>query len=331
MNAWHVFAWVYQSFNAPFLAVVNAQAANLSATVMLPATLLATFYIAFGAYQDLYTGLSGNPVMDLVRRCMRVALILACLVSATYVAVVSNMLLTELPNGLAAAVTGGTAVGAAAFDKMANQAWAATVEIWKNLSVWNVKSLILGGYSCLFLGFAGFSICLAFSLWLITQVGLGLLVVVGPLAIACLIMPQTAKFFNGWLASVVTGIVAQVMIVTTVSVLLTTVTTTLTQILQNAVPGATTADDIGTEIHQLSNAGFMFIISGIVCLSLVPIARAIGGGAATEIGGVTRWATGMVSGGASHVAGAAAGAVGSAAKSAGSAMMRSITPAGKAP
>ena len=54
MNDWHVFTWIYQSFNAPFLAAINALAGNLSGAVMLPATAGATIYIAAMAFQDLY-------------------------------------------------------------------------------------------------------------------------------------------------------------------------------------------------------------------------------------------------------------------------------------
>jgi hypothetical protein len=118
-----------------------------------------------------------------------------------------------------------------------------------------------------------------------------------------------------------------------VSVLLTTITTTLVQIVaDNAATGAN-ANDIGGEIHKLANAGLMFTVAAIAAISMVPIARAIGGGAATEISGVTRWATSMMAApasalGSAAVSGAKAG--GAAIGQASAAGMRSLKAAGKA-
>jgi type IV secretion system protein VirB6 len=333
VNNWTTFADLFANFNAPFLTAVNQLSGNLSSAVAVPATLLATFYIAFGAYQDLYSDLSGNPVLNLVRRCLRVALILSCLVSATYVGTVSNVLLNTLPTDLAQAVTGGPAAGAAAFDTLIGQAWGATEQVYKNLSAFNAKSIVLGIFASLYLVLAAPAIVVAFAVWLITQVGLGLLVAIGPLAIACLIMPQTARFFNGWLASVMTGIVAQLMIVTIAAVLVAVVKNTLTQILTADAAAGVSADSLGGQVHHLVNALVMFLLAAIMSVSVIPIARAIGGGAAAETSGVVRWASGAI-GSAAGAAGSAASAVpaaaAAAARGAGDAGMRAIKIAGKA-
>jgi len=338
MNDWHVFTWIYQSFWQPFLAAVNAMAGNLSGAVILPATAGATIYIAAMAYQDLYGG-GANPILDLARRCVRIGLILACLTTGTYVGTISNLVLTTVPNELAQAVTGAAAVGATAFDKLGGQVWGSCAQVWNNLSVFDVKSIVLGIFAGLYLIYSATWIAIAFAIWLITQIGLGLVIAIGPLAIACLLTPQTARFFNGWLASVVTFIVAELMIVTLTAVLVTTVNNTLAQILTaNAATGAN-ANDLGAEIHQLVNAGLMFTIAGFNSLAIVPIARAIGGGAAAEIAPVTRWAHGQVASAtkaAPAAAASAASATGSVIKEAGhglgqtAAGMRSLTVAGKA-
>ena len=332
MNGWNLFTWFFQSFDVPFLVAVNTLSANLSSSLIPLTTVLATIYIALTAYGDLYLGNGGgNPVLDLVRRCARVVLVLACLDAANYTGTISNLLLTDLPNGLAQAVTGAATVGAGSFDSLGGQAWATCVQIWNNLSI-SPKSIVLGLYAGLYLLDAGLAIAISFTIWLVTQVGLGLVVAIGPLAIACLIMPQTVRFFNGWLACVVTGIVAQLLIVVTISILVTTINITLGQIVgQNAATGAN-ANDIGAQIHQLTNAGLMFTISGIVCLSIMPIARAIGGGAATELNGITRWAAGGIGSGTSAAAHpvATAQAAQAGLSKAGDAGMRSIKAVGRA-
>ncbi len=330
MNDWTTFANLFASFNTPFLSAINQLAANLSSAVAVPGTLLATFYIAFGAYQDLYSDLSGNPVLNLVRRCARVTLILSCLVSATYVGTVSNVLLNTLPTDLAQAVTGGPAAGAAAFDTLLGQVWVSTDQVWNNLSAFNTKSLVLGGFGVLYLVVSLPAIAIAFGMWLLTQVGVGLLVAIGPLAIACLIMPQTARFFNGWLASIVTGIIAQLMIVTVAAVLLATLKNILGQILAADAATGIAANDLGGQIHHLVNAMAMCLVAAIVTLSIIPIARAIGGGATTEATSVMRWATGAMGSAASAAASAVPAAAAAAARGAGDAGMRAIKIAGKA-
>nr|WP_294556508.1 type IV secretion system protein [uncultured Rhodopila sp.] len=319
MNDWMIFTNLYQSFNAPFLAAVNTQSTQLATAVAGPAMLAATVYLAVTASLDLMSGGSGNPVLDIVRRCARLALILAALGAGTYVGVVNNLLLTTLPAGLAAAVAGGIAVGGAAFDHLAGQAWASVVQVWNNFSWDSPKTYVPIIFASLYLIDAIIAISLCFALWVITQVGLGMTVAIGPLALACLINPQTARFFNGWLSTVVSFIIAQVMFVTIFSVLIATVNNTLAQILTGNAATGVNGNDIGGQIHQLVNAGLMFTVAAIVALSAIPIARAIGGGAAAELAPVTRWATGKIAAG--HVA--AGNAAVSGAQTAGAALSSS--------
>jgi type IV secretion system protein VirB6 len=330
MNDWTIFTNLYQSFNAPFLAAVNTQSTQMANAVAVPATLAATIYLGVIFSMDLLSGGGGNPVLDLVRRSGRVALILAALGAGTYVGTINNLLLTTLPAGLAAAVAGGVAVGAAAFDHLAGQAWLSVVQVWNNFSWESPKTWVPVIFACLYLIDAIIAISLCFALWVITQVGLGMTVAIGPLAIACLINPQTARFFNGWLSTVASFIVAQVMFVTVFSILIATVNNTLAQVLTgNAATGAD-ANDIGGQIHQLVNAGLMFTVAAVVSLSVVPIARAIGGGAAAELAPFSRWASGKIGAGHAAMGNAAVSGAKTAVSATGAAGMRSIKAVGKA-
>jgi type IV secretion system protein VirB6 len=333
MNPWHIFAPLYQSFNTPFLAAVNGLATNLIGELGVLATAAATIYIAVTFSLDLFGGGGGNPVLDLVRRCGRVALILSALTVANYTGTIVNLLMTTLPASLAAAVTGGTPVGAGAFDVLGGQMWAAVSQVFNNVSIIEPKSMVLAIFAGLYAGYSTVAIALCFSLWMITQVGLGLVVVVGPLAIVCLIIPQTVRYFNGWLSCIVSFIVSQLMIVVVISLLLATVNSTLAQILAGNGAGGANANDLGNQVHQILNAGLMFTVAAILSLSVVPIARAIGGGAAAELSPVSRWANSKIGAGHAAVGGAAvsgARAAGSAFSSNAAAGLRSIKPVGKA-
>lgn len=332
MNDWTIFNTLFTSFNAPFMLAINTQSMQLTQAVAIPATLAVTIYIAVIFTMDMYTGSPGNPILDLARRAGRCALILSCLGVGVYINTISNLLLVTFPNELSQAVTGSAAVGANAFDHLSGQVWVSVVQVWNNITLSSPKTWFPAVYACLYLAYSIAAVGFCFSIWLITQVGLGLTVAVGPLFVACLINPQTARFFNGWLSTIVTFIIAQVMIVTIISVLTTTVNNTLRQIVEaNAATGAS-ANDVGGQIHHLVNAGLMFTVAGILCLSIVPIARSIGGGAAAEIGGVSRWASSALAGVHSAAGSGAGAAIGklSSGSTGGSAAMRSIAPVEKA-
>jgi hypothetical protein len=123
------------------------------------------------------------------------------------------------------------------------------------------------------------------------------------------------------------------MIVTVAAVLLATLKNILGQILAADAATGIAANDLGGQIHHLVNAMAMCLVAAIVTLSIIPIARAIGGGAAAETSGVVRWASGAI-GSAASAAGSAASSVpaaaAAAAKGAGDAGMRAIKIAGKA-
>jgi type IV secretion system protein VirB6 len=333
VNSWTVFATLWTSFNAPFQAAVNAESTQLATAVATPAMLAATIFLAITATLDLMSGGGGNPVLDIVRRTARIALILAAIGAATYVGTVNNLLLTTLPNELAQAVAGGKAVGAGAFDTLAGQAWASCEQVWKNIAWDDPPSWLAAFWAFLYLVNAMLAISVCFALWAITQVGLGLVVAVGPLAITCLINPQTARFFNGWLSTVVTFIIAQVMYVTLMSLLLVSIGNILTDVVRNAAAGGSNVNNLPGEVHSLLNAGLIFDVGVVLALTIVPIARAIGGGAAHEAAPLARWASGRLGAvdAASSVrpAGQSA-AIGGGLTPGGAAGMRSITPAGRA-
>jgi len=334
MNPWHIFAWLYTSFNGPFMASVNNIAATVAGEAELPAIPLAAIYIATSFLTDQLTGGSGNPILDLVRRCGRVALIMGCLTSANYTGVISNYLLVTLPNELGTAIVGtGATTGAAAFDALFGSVLAAGAQMLASIASLDIGGYVVLGLAtilCDLLCIAGIGI--AFVLWIVTQVSLGLLVAIGPLALLCLILPQTSRFFSGWLGNVVTAIAAQIMYVTLITILIATVQDSLHQVLaMNAATGAN-ANKIGNQLHLLLGVGAMYLIAGFLALAIVPLARGIGGGAAAETATIARWAHGQIASVAKAAGGAATGGSSAPAGLAkgGAAGMRSISPVGKA-
>ena len=331
-NQFHVFAFLFTSFITPFMATINVVATNFADAVQLPAMLLATLYLCLKGYQALLSGESGNPILDLVRACVRISIVLSCLSVAVYTGEIAGLLLNTLPTELSQAITGNAAVGAGSFDNLAAETVLSSLQNIKNLPT-AFLSIVYGAFDVVYACASLLAIAVAFGLWLITQVYIGLLVAIGPLAIACVMLPYTSRYFHGWVSAIATSIVQQILIVTTVTILVATINTVLGPVLNaNAATGANANDPV-TQMTNLLEALVTFIILIYISYGTNRLAAIIGGGAAAEINAASQWAMGHIGTAASAAHGAATGGSSSAPAGltkGGAAGMRSITPVGKA-
>jgi len=236
---------------------------------------------------------------------------------------------------LTTAIAGnGAPVAAAAFDTLAGSVWAAGAQMLGSISAFDVGDYVVMGLGVILCdGLCLIGLGIAFTLWIVTAVSLGLLVAIGPLALLCLILPQTSRFFSGWLSGIVTAIVAQFLYTALIALLIATVQTLLVHILATNGSTGANANKVADQLHLLFGAGGIFLIAGFVSLAIVPLARLIGGGAAAETAAISRWAHGQLGAGARAAGGAVAGAAAAVTlglSKNGAAGMRSITPVGKA-
>jgi hypothetical protein len=222
MNAWTLFSSLDQNFDVPFLDGVQALLSALIAYVRQPLLAGAVVWIAGTAMVEMYAP-GGDPMTGLVRKLMRAAIVIFLVSSApTFNQYIGNLLLNTLPTDISNAVSGvagGPTVAAASFDQLLNQAWAAGLQVYKNLPAWSLKGVGLMILVALYWAVAAVTIAVSFLVYLATHVFLGLVVATGPLFVCCLLWQRTTRFFDGWLGAAGSLILTQVLVVALLAML----------------------------------------------------------------------------------------------------------------
>jgi len=156
-------------------------------------------YITFLGIQ-IGRGTVQSPLQDLTLKLFKMALICSLLVGTGAYGTWVVGFLEGLRDGLASAVTGGstpesvvTAVSndfglkAKDFADQASQSWGVHIELWLTvLLFWACRCILI--------------VCVMLPL-LISYGNFYLTIAIGPLFIACLLFPPTAKYFDSWLST----------------------------------------------------------------------------------------------------------------------------------
>jgi type IV secretion system protein VirB6 len=342
MNAWTLFASLDQNFDVQFLGAVQALLSALIAYVRQPLLAGAVVWIAGTAMVEMYSP-GSEPMTGLVRKLLRAAIVVFLVSSApTFNQYIGNLLLNTLPTDISNAVSGvagGPAVAAASFDQLLNQAWAAGLQVYKNLPAWSLKGVGLMILVALYWAVAAVTIAVSFLVYLATHVFLGLVVATGPLFVCCLLWQRTTRFFDGWVGAAGSLILTQVLVVALLAMLVTVESQLVLQIAGlNRNGGVNVNNEVG-QLHLLLEAGLMFFVAACIAKQLPDLARAIMGGIAHNTAPYSRAVMGTLGGAGGAVvggiAGGPAGAVTGAAAGAematsGFARALRLVPAGKA-
>jgi type IV secretion system protein VirB6 len=255
-TAWTIFAWLFNAFNGALLPAITAMTTAMLNYVQTPLTFAVTAWLGAMTAMDLFMeGGGGDPVKNLLRRCVRALIVLSLVQTANYTPLFNTFVLTTLPNQISSALTtvipNATAVSANAFDTLINLAWIGVTEIWKNLSPWNVKSIVVGLVGGFLLIGDALLIIAAFLVYTATTFLSGLAVVLGPLFVCFLLWEKTLPWFNSWLVKLVALLLAQVGVVALLTLVFAVENSLLQQVVAaNATTGAN-VNDVGTQVHYL--------------------------------------------------------------------------------
>jgi type IV secretory pathway VirB6-like protein len=338
VNGIAIFHTIFEQFDVQFMAAVNSTANNMLAAVAPLALFAIAAWIAGTMAIELYSP-GAEPLMLFVRKIIRAALLVALLTAASYTELFEKFALTTLPNELIAAATGNTqgtgALTPDAFDRLLQGGWGSAMLIIKNVSAWSPQSVLLALIAAIEFIVGGLFIAVGFVVWISTHVSLGLLITIGPLMICTMLWDKTLFMFRGWISTLLSLIMSQVLLVAFLALLLVTANNLL-----QAMATANTANinDIAAQVAYIVSSGMLYLMVFYLSPKILGLAQSVIGVASPGIAAMSQMVHSAVGGSVSGAAGAggrasAAGGAGSAAPvslSGGKAAMRSTTPAGKA-
>jgi type IV secretion system protein VirB6 len=300
---WHLFSGAYTAIDDPLTDAVDAALGNLIGYVNPTLKTLLTIYIIWIALQTRWVP-TGAPVSGLIAHAVRGAIIVMLLSNtSTFNQWVGTIFLHTIPDGLGNAFNGsigsGSITGGTQFDEVWNGAWKAGLVVYKNLPEWSMKGAFLALAVIAFWGLAFIAVGAGFLLFLGAHVLMALLMITGPIFIACALFPASRRFFSGWLATTVGVLVSQVLVIALMSLMVRIEQNELAQV-QASPAGADIMGQIGSLIGV---AGVLFICAGIA-KQIPGLAVGIAGGAYHQIGQLVGVAAGAVTSIASGAYGA---------------------------
>lgn len=273
---WHLFSDIFNAFDQPLTAGIDAAVSNLISYINPILKSLLTMYIVFIGFQTRWMQ-SGAPISGLFAHALRAAVVVMVLANtSTFNEWVGSLFLHTIPTEIGAALNGtlgagGGVVGGSQFDDLWNSAWKAGLIVYKNLPEWSFKGAMLTLAVILFWGMSFLSVAIGFLLFLGGHVATALLVIVGPIFIACAIFPVTRRFFSGWLATTVSILVTKILVIAMISLMVQVQKSELIR------AGGDAADFMAQVGSLISLAGLLFIC-GRILYQIPSLAMGIAGG-----------------------------------------------------
>jgi type IV secretion system protein VirB6 len=280
---WHLFSGAYTAIDEPLTNAVDVALGNLIGYVNPTLKVLLTIYIIWIALQTRWVP-TGAPVSGLIAHAARGAIIVMLLSNtSTFNQWVGTLFLHTIPDELGNALNGSIGAGAITggdqFDDVWNGAWKAGLVVYKNLPEWSMKGAFLALAVIAFWGLSFIAVGVGFLMFLGAHVLMALLMITGPIFIACALFPASQRFLSGWLATTVGVLVTQVLVIALMSLMVRIEQNELAQV-QLAPAGADIMGQVGSLIGV---AGLLFICAG-VAKQIPGIAVGIAGGAYHNLG-----------------------------------------------
>jgi type IV secretion system protein VirB6 len=208
-----------------------------------------------------------------ITKIVRVVLVVSLLSSFSYFSTyVVDLFQTTLPNWAANSITGTTGPGTGApglFDKVWNESMAIAKAADAQLSMWDVTAGVE-----LDLLEVGIGLCLiiAFAVYEIGQIMLGVVIAVGPFVIAGYLFDATRGIAERWLGKMIGLSILTLLIAIALNIILQGDATYIT------TAAATGALDVQTSLAILMQATLFYALGAVIIVLLPSIAAYIGGG-----------------------------------------------------
>jgi type IV secretion system protein VirB6 len=277
---WALFQGVYSAIDTPLVAAVNGVLGALAQYLNPIMLAMLTAYIMFAGLQ-MALAPNGAPMQTMMGHVVRGAVVVTLVGNASnFNQWIGTLFLSTIPNEIGQAINGafgddGAPVsGGQQFDAVWNASYKAGLIVYNNLPSVSLKGAILCLCVLGFWGVALAAIAVGFLMFLASNALMALLIAVGPIFVACALWPGSRAFFSGWIASCISTLTAQVLIVALMSLMLQVETNELGQIAHNA----TNANEIG-QIGSLLGVAALLGICSLLAKQIPAVAVGIAGGA----------------------------------------------------
>ncbi|AGF74931.1 type IV secretion protein VblB6 [Bartonella australis AUST/NH1] len=194
----------------PIEATMDHGVAGLSAALSAPVTACATIYIAFIGYNVIY-GHSSMPLRDFISTTVKLAIIVMLTTKAgEYNVWVKNIFFVDLPNAITGVMKSSTP-DSNTWDTMINNATSDIVEQTTEASMpWAIGTWI-GGTLCILI--ASIFCVIGFIVATFAQIGLSLILSLGPLFISLSMFSTTRRFTEAWIGQVAHFVILQILVI----------------------------------------------------------------------------------------------------------------------
>lgn len=295
-----LFTTLYDLIMTPMMLAVDGMIGALTSNI---GTILRAALILWVAWCFLWMAIDpqANPMSEMLKKSITCALVFTIATSfSAYHQVVANIFLGGISEGLSRLLSssvGGTAVNAQAFNAVWNTAFASGISVMRGLS-WDdwTMGLLVAFY---FLGALG-TITVAFAIWAASAVVIHLLVAVGPIFVALYPFNAVKHVFKGWLNSLLSAVIIQVLAVALLVIMIQAETTVLDRIASG------TGNNVLSQVGILLGGLALFLLCAMVLQRIPSVATAIVSGVHMHV--PQMGAAMMVVGGAAAGAASRAGA-----------------------
>lgn len=310
-----IFQYLFDQVESPFLQSVGSLVTALISYAAAPLQISLVLYIALTGILVM-RGQGGECVSGLLSRSIKFSIVAWFATNGSvYVSWFQDFFLNILPNDInnAVANAGNTGtISANSFDAVWNSAFLAGLNVWKLLDYWDVgEEIVIFGF-----WIAAILACIvAFSIWFLSHVILGLFIIIGPLMIGLVLFPATKPIFERWIGAMISCVILQVVTVIMVALTLRVETLLIQQILSSKGPNQF------DQLRILLSGMIFFIFAAIIAFQLPGFATALSGGLQFHTGALAR---GIAASG--RLAGRTAAATGRATVTAATAVRQRIRP-----
>jgi len=260
------FGTMSDSLVKPITESMDVIISNFSSNLGKPATIMATILIIFYGIKLIYGKVDATGFVITISRIAVVTLLVTNASEFNYY--VKKVFFEHLPEGISNAIISKEPVQANVFDEIMGQAVGKTEQLKEQLG-WTDFG---GEIACLFILFAIAVFCtVGFVVQSIAQVGLALVIALGPLFICLYMWDSTKRFTEAWIAQAANFVILQILVVA-LAVILSDMYTNLMKA------------DWESAVEMIAPVLAITVVSVIILILLPSIASALAGGGAALTG-----------------------------------------------
>ncbi|MBC7489946.1 MAG: type IV secretion system protein [Glaciimonas sp.] len=271
----NLFADMFSHVDAILLVNIGTVATNVIASIKPVATTLLIIYVTFWGW-SMMRGVISEPVYDGAFRMIRLSAIVGFALNIGLYNTNISKFLWDSPNALAAVVSGTAAapvdISVNYLDTTLSNIFDAAFALWDMANATVVPSFGLILVALLVVIAGSILTSYAAFLFILSKIGLAILLGVGPIFILLLIYEPTKKFFDAWLGQAINYVFTTMLTASVLSV--------FTSIISSYITSTNGSLLILPDIIKVMPIVILCIIAVLVLHQVPSIASALAGGVA---------------------------------------------------